>query len=468
MSMNRERTLGITVLADYICSEGVESVLRNVVERLGANAVALNPTVSEPAPEGTGSFQPPSDAGTSPRVFDRPLWGKTSLWVRSAPSFEPNRSFYADTPYEPRQDDELTRQHGGIVEQFIDEALRRGLKVYFQINASTPPKLRLEDVPQLPNGKRPKRMAEIGSLASPAIRAYTSAYLRDLLQHYPQITGFRPDWPEYPCYMLEEAFQDFGPNVKVWAESRGFDFERMRAEAGRLFDHLHGCLKTDDLRPLASANRSATARADLMQHFPAVIGWLQLKRALSVDLLRHWRESLAAAGGPDKELSANAFMPPLSHLTGFDFSAAANHCDAVSPKLYTMHWSAMVDFWGTELLSHNPDLDEQVLVAALVNLFDLGDSSSPRTLVDFGYPEPHEDHPITDECQARRIGHVRAEVNGGCQVTPIVHGYGPFDDFCRRFRVVADHAPDGLWINRYGYLSDQKLDAVGEMRRESP
>lgn len=463
MGKHRDRTLGITVLGDYICSEGVDAVLRNLTERVGATAVALNPTVSTPAAPETGRFQPPSDAGTSPRVFDRLLWGKTSLWVASAPSFEPNRSLYADTPYEPRQADELTRQQGGLIEQFIDEALRRGLKVYLQINASTPPQLRAEDVPQLPNGRRPRRMAETGSLASPAIRAYTHAYLRDLLERYPQITGFRPDWPEYPCYMLEEAFQDFGPQVRDWAESRGFDFERMRLEVGTLFDYLHGSLTTQDLRRLAAPDLGVSPRAELMQRFPSAFGWLQLKRALSLDLLRHWRDSITDNTGTEKELSANAFMPPLSHLTGFDFSGAAKYCDAVSPKLYTMHWTAMVDFWGTELLDQNRDLEESVLVAALANLFDLGAGNPDKRIADYGYPEPHEDHAVGDECQARRIAQVHAEVDGGCLVTPIVHGYGPFEDFCRRFRVAAANAPDGLWINRYGYLSDQKLDAAGRI-----
>ena len=31
----------------------------------------------------------------------------------------------------------------------------------------------------------------------------------------------------------------------------------------------------------------------------------------------------------------------------------------------------------------------------------------------------------------------------------------------RRFRIVAESEADGVWINRYGYLSDEKLDAVG-------
>ncbi len=56
-----------------------------------------------------------------------------------------------------------------------------------------------------------------------------------------------------------------------------------------------------------------------------------------------------------------------------------------------------------------------------------------------------------------------AQVNGRCMVTPIVHAYGPFEDFCRRFAVVAESEADGVWINRYGYLSNEKLDAVGRI-----
>jgi hypothetical protein len=46
-----------------------------------------------------------------------------------------------------------------------------------------------------------------------------------------------------------------------------------------------------------------------------------------------------------------------------------------------------------------------------------------------------------------------------------MHGYGPHDDFVRRFKLVAESEADGVWINRYGYLSDGKLSAVGDVWR---
>ena len=55
--MSTKRILGITVLADFILNEGVDAVLDNLVDRAGATAVALNPTVTAPSEEG-GRFLP--------------------------------------------------------------------------------------------------------------------------------------------------------------------------------------------------------------------------------------------------------------------------------------------------------------------------------------------------------------------------------------------------------------------------
>jgi hypothetical protein len=192
--------------------------------------------------------------------------------------------------------------------------------------------------------------------------------------------------------------------------------------------------------------------------------WLRLKRELSLDLLAHWREILTEAGGPELELSANAFMPNYTDLTGLDFAGAAQICDAVSPKLYTMHWSQMVEFWGRPILASNPHLDERLLVDALCRLMGIHTPAEANgrnfQLADYGYPAPDQPHPISSEVQAGKIAEVCRRVNGNALVTPLVHGYGPVDDFERRLQLVVDSPADGAWINRYGYLSVDKLDAI--------
>jgi hypothetical protein len=473
----KPRFLGVTVLGDFLLSEGPQAVLENLL-RIGVTAVATNPTVTAPAPDGQGSFQPPSDAGSSPRVFDRPLFGRHSLWVRGAPSYRPDPQFYKDSPYAPRRPNDLTDEHGHVIGDFIRLAAGHGLKVYLQVGAAQPSGLRDEDRPRLPDGTvPPNRMADTASLASEAVRAYNRAYVRDLTAAYPEVTGFRPDWPEYPCYTLGEVFQDFSPHVEQWCRAKDpeVDFATVRRLFAGLYAHLlSGDLTNQEIdlsRVLPQVEFQLEPKPDLRvisdplsdEWHAAASAWLGMKMELSSDILRHWRVVLTEAGGERLELSANAFMPKYHSFTGFNFSFNAEHCDAVSPKLYTMHWSQMVEFWGRPLLEANPSLDERMLTKTLLRLMGLDDETAGRTLADYGYPGPDEPHPISDALQAHKIQQVIAYVGGRCAVTPLVHGYGPAGDFERRLRVVAESEADGVWINRYGYLSDEKLAAIARV-----
>jgi len=143
----------------------------------------------------------------------------------------PSGAYFGDTPYSPREPNDLTETEGPVLERFLAAAKERGLRTCIQTSAAQPPGLREQDVPKLPDGRIPKgRLAETGSLASDAIRSYNRAFVRDSFEHYLMIDGIRPDWPEYPCYTLGEAFQDFGDHVGAWAGRHGFDFERMQRE----------------------------------------------------------------------------------------------------------------------------------------------------------------------------------------------------------------------------------------------
>ena len=459
---------GITVLGDYILSEGVDEILANIT-RIGANAVACNPTVTAPTNEGEGTLQPPSDGGQSPRRFDRPLFGKDEVWVRSGPSYEPCVEFYADSPYGPRQGNDLTQAHGKQIERFINGALERGIRVYLQVPSCEPPRLRDEDRPRMPDGSLPPgRVADTGSLASPAIRAYNGALVHDLWAAYPQITGLRIDWPEYPCYTPGEVLQDFGPHVERWAVGQGHAFDEVRTKVDAFVQFLRTGLTNDHLHQFESASLDECLDRTLRNRgndtARAIGRWLGWKAQLSTDLVRDWRDALNQAGAAHWELTAHAFMPPFSRVTGLDFGAVASHCDCLAPKLFTMHWSLMVQLWSKFLLEGNPQLDEQLVVPVIVALMDL---SAPEaggdTLADYGYSLPDQPHPIPDEPQRRKIDQaIAAAKSQGAttRVCPKVHGYGPLGDFSRRLQLAVASDADGVWVNRYGYLSDEKLETI--------
>jgi hypothetical protein len=468
--MNTQRFLGVTVLPEYVQTEGIDGVLANLA-RAGVTTVTTSPYVMEPADERTGVREPPDDAGAGGvRLLDRSLWGRRELFVRTAPAFVPEPGLYAGLPYQPPAPSDLTRRQGGMVRDFVREALARGLKVYLQVQAAIPPGYRVqfggpreEDGPRLPDGRvPPRRLARNGSLASPSIIAYLHALLRDLCRAYPEIDGLRLDWPEYPPYFLDDVFVDFGPHPEAAAERLGFDFARMRDEAGRLYRLLHGGLTDAHLAPWVEPDGGRYGLLRGLADRPGLGEWLRFKAELVEELLAGCRRVLTEAGGAEKELMPNAFPPPFSLASGMDFARAARHSNHISVKLYGMHWALMVRFYGDVLRVANPGLSEDLLVRALVGWFDIADGEGRPRLEDYGYPGPDEPHPAGEQAQARKIVRAQAEA-GSVPVYALAHGYGPADDFRHRLRVAWQASGGGVWINRYGYLGEEKLGIVREV-----
>ncbi|MCP5114782.1 MAG: hypothetical protein GY953_28470, partial [bacterium] len=346
--MRADKFLGVTVLPEYIQTESIDGVLDHLVSDVGATAVATSPYVMAPADEKTGNREPPIDAGAGAvRLLDRPLWGKRELYVKTAASYEPNKRLYEGLRYQPPPPTELTRTDGGIVRDFIRAAQARHLKVYFQVQAAIPPGYRVqfggpvdEDKPRLPDGRIPqRRLAKNGSLASPHIRAYHNALLRDLATAYPELDGIRVDWPEYPPYLLDSVFLDFSDHARAAAGRLGFDFERMRDHVGGLYKTLHGGLRTADLEPWSAKDGGRYRLLRALANRPGLVDFPRFKAALVDELLAEFRQTLDEAARPGFELMPNAFPPPFTLASGMDFARAARHSSALSVKLYTMHWA---------------------------------------------------------------------------------------------------------------------------------
>lgn len=468
------RLLGITVLPEFAQVETPEALLDNLQARTGVNAISTSPYVMEPSSEGSGAREPPDDAGQGlVRLLDRPLWdGRRELFVTTAPSFAPNARHYSGLRYRPPAISDLTREKGPIVGKFITAAKRRGLKVYLQIQAAIPPGYRVqfggplpEDEPRLPDGVAARgRVDRNGSLASPHIREYGAALVRDLCEAYPDIDGFRIDWPEYPAYSLDSIFLDFSDHAIAAAERFDIDAERMHRDSLALYRLIKGGIDEKLLTALALPQTSAYAGLRLLTRFPGFLDLLRLKALLSAEIVNVYRTALDASRGHRKELWALVFAPPYSAFSGFDYGASGAICDDVGVKIYTMHWPMVLSSYGRDILTANPQLSEAIVVRALANLLDLEVAGPGNSLAEYRYPEPHEPHPISAASQRRKISAAVAE-GGSTPVHALVHGYGPVDDFSRRFSIASEASGNRIWVNRYGYLSDAKLDEIGHAQR---
>jgi hypothetical protein len=85
------------------------------------------------------------------------------------------------------------------------------------------------------------------------------------------------------------------------------------------------------------------------------------------------------------------------------------------------------------------------------------------------YPPPDQPHPVGAQAQRDKLQHAQG-LAGAVPVIAYAHSYGPLDDVQARFAlaVAASLQPGGsgqVWINRYGYLSDAKLAALGAVVR---
>lgn len=468
--MSTGRLLGITVMPEFLQTEGAAAVLDNLQRRAGATAIATSPYVLAEAPDGTGGREPPIDGGAGGvRLLDRPLWGRRALWVRTAPAFVPDLALYAGLRYRPAAPDALTASEGPRIAAAIAEARRRGLQVHLQVQAAIPPGYRVqfggglaeEDKPRLPDGTTLERRVDgNASLASEAVLDYLRALLRDLARAYPEVDAIRLDWPEYPPYALGAALFDFAPAARALARRLGFDLEAMERDALAV---LHAIRDGRAARAiLAAAAGGATDGAlRLLGARPGLVELARFKAALATRCVAAAAEALREASGGRIALVPQGFPPPFAWISGFDPAALAPLVPSMGVKLYTMHWPMILRFWADAL--GRPE--DPALLRALAALLDLVDR--PVDPARLRYPEPEEPHPVGAGAQARKIAAARAAA-GATPVFAFAHGYGPVEDVAARFRIAWDASGGRVFVNRYGYLSDAKLDAIGAIARNSP
>ncbi|MGI9499034.1 MAG: hypothetical protein ACR2P3_03285, partial [Geminicoccaceae bacterium] len=363
------------------------------------------------------------------------------LRCTTAPSYAPDRSLYQGLAYQPSEPTELTREEGPRVAAFLEAAKARGFDVQLQVQAAIPPGYRVQfggpletDMPRLPDGSiHDNRVDKNGSLASPAIVDYTFALIRDIAAAYPMIDALRIDWPEYPPYDFKAWFFDFSDHAVRAARARAYDIEAMRA---------------DCLALIADPSIFIEHGLDALPGFTAL---QRFKADLTVDLIRSFRVALP----PSIRLVIHAFPPPWSSLSGMDFSRVAAFADDIAVKLYTMHWPMMLTNYRQHFLEAG--IPEDRATNGLLELFDTGGGPV------FRYPEPEEAHPASAAAQTRKIETASTAIAGRAALIPSAHAYGPTDDVVQRVSVALEAGGGTAWINRYGYLGDNKLEKLGRL-----
>ena len=112
----------------------------------------------------------------------------------------------------------------------------------------------------------------------------------------------------------------------------------------------------------------------------------------------------------------------------------------------------------------NPGLDSKPVALLLEHWFDLSGGRAQPSVEALHYPEPDEGHVYDAVAMAGKIERARQQA-GSTPVYALAHGYGPLDDCRKRMEIAWKASGGGMWINRYGYLTDDKLSALREICR---
>jgi hypothetical protein len=466
--------LGVTVMPEWFQHEGVEAVLDRV-QAIGATAIATSPYVLEQAPEGEGGREPPPD-GEAGRVrpLDRPLFGRTELWVRTAPAFAHDRARYRGLRYQPSPPSPLTARHANLLDRVLAAAQARKLAVYLQVMAASPPGYRVqfsgavaEDQCLTPDGvEHSARVDRNASLASREVVAYVATLVTELAERYPAVTGFRLDWPEYPPYDFTSALFDFNPALASVIAAAGHDPQQVARDVRAWRDalvHAVRASRASDAETLGGV-LDANGWPALAGRDGPLLPLLEAKRAAVRQLLASVRQALDALPGQRRALEPQAFPPPFSAVSGFPLDDLGGISDRVGVKLYTMHWPMIARYWARDIAGETTNERQDALTAAIALRFGFTDALDAGATL--RYPEPHQPHPVGRLAQSHKLRIARAAA-GAVPVIAFVHSYGPIDDVLARFAIARESGLP-LWINRYGYLSDAKLAALASLCAGAP
>lgn len=467
--------LGITVMPEWFQCEGIDTVLDRL-QLAGASALVTSPYLLEIAPIGDGAREPPPDGDAGGvRPLDRPLWGARETWVRTAPSLVHDLKRYQGLRYQPGAAGELTRTHPRLIDDVITAARRRGMRVYLQVMAASPPGYRVQFSGALaqdqclgPDGQiHPHRVDRNASLASNHVRDYGATLLAELAERYPGVHGFRVDWPEYPPYDLRSALFDFNPQAYPALRAQGVDPLAYAGLVSERLAHWQSAARSAASHGVAAVREALAAAA--WDSFFGESGdgaplWAS-KRASVAALLRCYRQALDQVPGPRRALEPQVFPPPLSGYSGVNWAAIADTADAVGIKLYTMHWPMIARYWARDLVGASDVRALDVVTAAMAEFLGFCDDPLPDGAL-LHYPPPDTPHPVGRLAQVNKLQQAR-QLAGPVPLMAFAHSYGTQADVHARLAIAAsafgEGAPSHLWVNRYGYLSDSKLADLGRL-----
>lgn len=431
---------------------GIEQVISRIVQLSHADEVTITPYSFQQTGIETDARTPALDVDGEARELERPLWGRKVLYGKYRLSYAIDERLYSDTRYRPPYDPiqlDLAGQVGAAL-----RAAGLGFNIHDPI--FRPPQLdpdcSLEDAGGV---RREAFLSGVGCLNNPEVRSYASAFVLDLAQHY-RPDGLSLDWVEFTPYRLEDCLLCHCVHCQQLQEELGFDSRQTRISAANVFEKVREKGPVGLGKPTGWGD--AWSRLD-----DGVASLFEFKRLSVVRFVKGLRDLLVSRGLGHLKLRLPGFAWPMCIASGLDYTLAGQLPNVVvETKMYRFHWGLMVRWYANDLSLIHGNSSPADWVPFVLGMLELesGDLSYDK----FRMPRPDEIGAISleterkkQECALEAVGANRR--NLGVRV----HGYGPRPMFQDRLKTAALEGFSEIGVQRFGYLSDEKLTDIGRL-----
>ena len=318
-----------------LADEGIERILDNVQEMAGCNSVYLIALMHLEKRPLTDFFYPHNPVRKTYCVEDsRAYW-------------QPDLSFYANTPIKPRGSDREFLEGTDWLAACVEAVRARGLRTGVELSHTYIDEERAAE--QFPHCMQHdvygNRIGKLICFNNPDAREYAASLFVELASRYdvdyiqtcllPFASGRAPRGSPHPAARLIGATLGgcFCEHCARAAEAAGIDFERIRSDLRPLADRV-ARPSLEQAHEMALLCASNTTPVAVLLENPSLFQWLTFRRDSLTRFFQHVHERVHAVRD-EIDLRLNAFISSSQELSGLDLRALAPHLDSIRSSDYS-------------------------------------------------------------------------------------------------------------------------------------
>ena len=421
-------------------SEGIDTLLDNL-EKNHIKEITIEPRFFIETGNPSDLRLPPLDLDGSNRKLERPLFGGNDVkYGKKYFCFIPDEHLFSSTVYRP----DCKSFNIDFCKEVVLRAKARG----FRINIFVPP------VPKGGYDEKDYDVTVDGRKVLPAISKEACRNSEDVINYYVALAnnlikeynpdGLMFDWIEYTNYAFSDNFLCFCGNCTGKMEEYGYSVEHLRSIVLSVYDWVRNVDHLPSFDGMDAHDIWKSINPDIHEFF-------KFKQESIYNTIIYIRNRIEKT----VELLFTGFAPPMNKATGLlpVFSDAGLNI-RVQPKMYRFHWAMMVNWYASELYSLNSGVPLSDWICFVKKLLEVTDPSCD--IRHYVMPSPGEVGALDIDDERMKMK-CSFEKDSNCLQTVRLHGYATDEEFEQRVSFAKAFSYERVSIQRYGYLSDEKI-----------